>query len=167
MTGAAIQVDINTNAVAAALARAAEKAADLTPLMDQVGASLVASTQQRFFEQAGPDGTKWPASIRAKLTGGSTLIDTTNLEGSITHIPHRDSVEVGTNVVYAAIHQFGGTIRAKTAKGLRFKIGNDFVVRKSVTIPARPFLGIDAADAEEITQIATDWMDGLVEGVAE
>lgn len=49
---------------------------------------------------------------------------------------------VGTNVVYARIHEFGGVIRPKSSDGwLRFKIGGSWVTVKSVTIPARPYVG--------------------------
>ena len=96
------------------------------------------------------------------MEGGKTLVDSARLMQSITSNASDTGVEVGTNVLYAAIHQFGGTIRAKTSRGLRFKIGKgrdaSWATRQSVTIPARPFLGIDAEDEAEIIQIATDWL---------
>jgi phage gpG-like protein len=50
-------------------------------------------------------------------------------------------VRAGSNVVYAAIHEFGGTITPKTGKYLRFKNqdGREVFVR-SVEIPARPYV---------------------------
>ena len=47
-------------------------------------------------------------------------------------------------MIYAAIHQFGGVIRAKKSF-LRFQIPylSDFWFLKSVTIPARPFFPIE------------------------
>lgn len=49
--------------------------------------------------------------------------------------------EIGTNVVYAAIQEFGGTITPKTAKMLHWvdDDGND-IFAHSVTIPAHPYL---------------------------
>lgn len=47
---------------------------------------------------------------------------------------------IGTNKKYAAIHEHGGTIRAKSAPYLHFKAGGQWVKTKEVTIPARPFL---------------------------
>ena len=48
---------------------------------------------------------------------------------------------VGTKVIYARIHEFGGTIRAKRAPFLVFKLADGTFRRvKSVTIPARPYL---------------------------
>ena len=49
-------------------------------------------------------------------------------------------VLVGTHVIYAAIHEFGGTITAKNKPFLVFKVDDQWVRVKSVTIPARPYL---------------------------
>lgn len=48
--------------------------------------------------------------------------------------------KVGTNLVYAPVHEFGATIRAKRAKYLRFKIDGHWVMKTQVTIPARPYM---------------------------
>jgi len=50
----------------------------------------------------------------------------------------RDFVaKVGWYAKYAMIHQNGGTIRPKTKSHLVFKIGNNWIKTKSVTIPKR------------------------------
>ena len=55
----------------------------------------------------------------------------------------------------AGIHQTGGVIRAKTAKGLAFTLANgESAVVGSVTIPARPYLGISEAEREEIEEVS-------------
>ena len=56
--------------------------------------------------------------------------------------PTRNEVElhIGTNLVYAAIHEFGGVITPKKAKALSFEIGGELIFAKSVHIPARPYL---------------------------
>lgn len=160
-----IEITATGNAVAA-LAAAAAKLSDLTPLMDEIGRELVTSTRQRFEQEEGPDGSPWPKSARALVQGGQTLRDTGMLYRSITHRAEPQTVRVGTNLIYAAIHQFGGTIRAKTAKGLRFRPagGNGFVSVKSVRIPARPYLGLSAADGREVEAIAGDFMGGALGG---
>jgi len=48
---------------------------------------------------------------------------------------------IGDNVVYAAIHEFGGTIPArkivpKNKQALRFQIGDRVIFAKSVNMPA-------------------------------
>ena len=48
---------------------------------------------------------------------------------------------VGTDVEYAAIHEFGGTIRSKSEGGhLSFRVGGDFVRVREVEMPKRPFM---------------------------
>lgn len=47
---------------------------------------------------------------------------------------------VGSNVKYANIHQYGGTIKPKTKEVLQFKIGDKFITTKKVNMPARPFI---------------------------
>ncbi len=74
---------------------------------------------------------------------GWGLIDEGRLRGSIAAEAISDhEVLIGTNVIYAAIHEFGGTITPKRAKYLRFywkEIGQ-WVTTKKVTIPPRPYL---------------------------
>ena len=70
---------------------------------------------------------------------------TGNLLGSINTKPtavKKNSVTVatGTNVIYAAIHEFGGTIKAKNAKALVFEIDGEIKMVKSVYIPPRPYM---------------------------
>ncbi len=157
----AVHVDGSSTALAA-LAAAVRRLGDARPMFDEIGAALVTSAQMRFEAEAGPEGSPWPRSVRAMLDGGKTLTDTARLRASLTHVAHADSVEVGTNVLYAAIHQFGGTIRARTKRGLRFRPagnGGD-VVRRSVTLPARPFLGLSDTDAATILKIVAAHLDG-------
>lgn len=47
---------------------------------------------------------------------------------------------IGTNVVYARIQELGGTIRAINGPYLKFQVGGQWVQKKEVVIPARPFL---------------------------
>lgn len=58
---------------------------------------------------------------------------------------------VGTNVEYAAIHEYGGVIVPKVAKSLRFVIGGKEIHAKKVTMPERSFLRSGLSDrAQEI-----------------
>lgn len=60
------------------------------------------------------------------------------------------SIEVGSNLPYAAVHEFGATIRAKSVRGLVFKVmGVGWRRAQQVTIPARPFLAPALRDAEK------------------
>ena len=121
--------------------------------MDEIGAMLVTSTRMRFSRAVGPDGRAWPPSIRAATTGGQTLIDTGRLSDSITHVFDKTSVTIGTNVIYASVHQFGATIRAKRQRFLTFRVGGRWARKRQVTIPPRPFLGPDGEDRAGIIEI--------------
>lgn len=49
--------------------------------------------------------------------------------------------EVGSRLIYAAIHEYGGEIRPVMAKFLRFQIGDKVIFTKGpIMIPARPYL---------------------------
>lgn len=144
MAGSRVEVDIQDEAVRALLARLTEAAEDQTRGWDMVGAALVSDVQSRFEEGRGPGRSPWPESLRAKLQGGKTLIDSNRLASSVTHQASARGVLHGTNLIYAAIHQFGGTIEAKSAERLAFRLADGGFARpRAVTIPARPFLGID------------------------
>lgn len=137
------------------------------PLYDELGRMLTTSTGQRFEDEEDPEGNPWPKSIRALLDGGKTLTDSTALRGSITWEASDTGVSVGTNVIYAAIHQLGGIITAKTSAGLHFQIGGVWVTKASVTMPARAFLGVSDADETEILNIAGEWLLEPVGGADE
>lgn len=140
----------------AAMHRLAFAASDLTPLMDLIGTVLVNGAVERIGQtNVSPDGTPWPKSLRAQLEEGVTLHDSGQLMRSITHEAAPNQVVVGSNMIYAGIHQTGGVIRAKTAKGLAFTLANgESAVVGSVTIPARPYLGISEAEREEIEEVS-------------
>jgi len=74
----------------------------------------------------------------------ATLIDTGRLRNSITSRAYGDRVEIGTKVVYAAIHQFGG----KAGRG------------RKVTIPARPYLMVQDEDWPQIRVKIIDYILG-------
>lgn len=58
--------------------------------------------------------------------------------------PERDdervTVYVGTDVEYAKIQEFGGTIKPKTARALVFEVNGEVVTTGAVTIPAHPYM---------------------------
>jgi phage gpG-like protein len=58
-----------------------------------------------------------------------STVDSSKLEGSI-----------GSDVIYAAIHEYGGTITAKKGPYLVFQANGSWVKTSSVKIPERPYL---------------------------
>lgn len=117
-------------------------------VLDVIGAIGVSQTQKRIaYEKRAPDGTPW----KKNGAGTSTLMQEGHLLTDIHHQVEGDSVAIGSNLIYAAIHQFGGTIRPKKGAALVFTMGNATVFARSVTIPARPYLGLSAENEAEMT----------------
>ena len=152
--------------------------ADKRSILRQIGEELVASTDERFGSMQAPDGAPWkplhPRTIRQKRNKQKILTERGLLRGSIHHELNGDTLEVGTDRKYGAIHQFGGVVkipaRTQTVKvGTKGKNKGRFMKAKSkaahaiertftipahdVTIPARPFLGLSSDDKEEIVEI--------------
>ena len=133
---------------------------DVKGINSTIAESLRTSTLDRFKESKDPHEQRWQTSIRAASEGGKTLVQTAQLRNSIRSKADKSGAAVGTNVKYAATHQFGAkrTIRAKSSKGLRFNVGGHWVTKDKVkvNIPARPFLGISKEDEEDIRDILQD-----------
>lgn len=135
-----------------------KRAADMSILMDRIGAYGEESTMHRFETETAPDGSRWTPSYRAKVEGGQTLTKSGRLRMSMTHASSTDHAEWGTNLIYAGVHQGGGTIRAKGGGKLTFQIpGLGFRSVEEVVMPARPFLGLDSDDIEEIGALTDDY----------
>lgn len=189
MTGVTIDVEIEDAEARRIIARLASATGDLTALHDDIGAQLVTNVGLRFESEMGPGGVPWKASERAEREGGKTLTLTNRLRQSVTHLASPGDVVVGTNVEYAAVHQLGGTIRMPARQQTVYrKVGKDglfahegrFVRRRranfesthavaaySITMPARPFLGVDDQDRADILAIATDHLRAAGAGAIE
>ena len=152
MSGVSIQIEWDTSQVNQLLNKLVDP--DLRDPLDAAGLYLVGSIQQRFSEGVSPSGERW-----AK---GSHLTKDGHLKSSMTYHVSNGEVEVGTNVIYAAIHNFGGVIKAKNGKALAFNIGGKDIFVKSVTMPQREFMGFSSDDKLNIEDIFTDWAEGLI-----
>lgn len=132
--------------------------------LKNIGLHLTQSTKDRFLTERSPDGEPWePLNplYAASKQGPGILRERGNaggLMGSLTYLVDGDSVEVGTNKIHATVHQLGATIRPRTADALVFSMGGETVAAKSVTIPARPYMGISAEDQTEILAIMEDFI---------
>ena len=161
MTGARISIDVvGIDDVERRLGRLADAGRDLTPLMADIGEYLVRTTKDRFRDQEAPDGTPWaPLSEstrrRKKINKDRILTREGYLGGTIAFRASPDEVLVGSNLIYAGTHQFGAEKGAfgSTSRGSPIPWGD---------IPARPFLGLSDADADEIREIVADYLLGAV-----
>lgn len=127
------------------------------PLMGVVAGTMQSAVEQNFAVGGRP---RW-LPLRSGRAG-QVLQDTGNLRGSIQQASGKDFAQVGTNVKYAPIHQFGGTIRAKNKKALTFQIGGQWISKKSVTIPARPFLRLTDNDEQAIVRELKSYLGDLI-----
>jgi phage gpG-like protein len=70
------------------------------------------------------------------------------------------AIEVGSDLVYAPVHEFGATIKAKRKPYLVFQLpGGEWRSAKMVYIPERPFIApaFDRASAEFEQILLDDW----------
>jgi phage gpG-like protein len=110
----------------------------------------LSALEERFATATDPKGRPWKPSFRAQLEGGQTLSDTGRLRRSFSvRATGPWGFTVGTNVRYAAPHQFGATIVPRRARYLRFRLAGGrgrrkggkgrWVTAARVDLPARPF----------------------------
>lgn len=144
MAGARASFQMNLKPFKDALAGASVVLAQRQRMAESIGEMLVSSTQQRFEDQRGPDGSSWQPSLRTQAEGGQILVDSARLRNSIGYEASPDLILVGSNVEYAAIHQYGG------------KAGRNLATE----VPARPFLGITPEDMAEARRIMLDFIAG-------
>lgn len=144
MAAAAITVDLSgldtLRERVAALA-----SADLHDLLDAIGTELVDVTVERFTTKTAPNGAPWrpwsPRYARTRHAGHSLLVSDSHLIRSIQQLVSGGTVAVGSNLVYAAAHQFG-----------------------TPRIPARPYLGLSEDDRQRIEDIAVQFLDDVLGG---
>lgn len=172
-----IELELNTAETQARLLALIERMDNRRRFFADVGQLLVDSTHERFRSQTGPDGKPWtplrPNTIKAREKRGRSAIRILSerglLSGSINYRTTNDSVSIGAVPEYAAIHQLGGTINK--AAGTRWMAGRRFARRAdapdgrdvaikahTITIPARPYLGISKEDEEDIFDATERWL---------
>lgn len=144
MSGARVVIDYDFAPLERAFRGLQELGQDPHEMLGLMGESLISSTQRRFETSTDKDGNPWKPSKRVLKKGGKTLVikGWEGLKGSISYNILPDSVEWGSHLVYAAIHQFGG------------HAGRGAVV----PIPQRAFLGVNDEDLDELEAIGYDFL---------
>lgn len=142
---------------------------DMTPMLKNVGEHVQATTIDRFARQVSPAGLPWAQlnSEYAKTKKGPGILRETGQLAQIIYQVAADLLQVGTNAVYAAAHQFGAVIKPKTAAALVFSLGGRTIFASSVTIPKREFLGLTPEDIIEIGAIVGDYLEAESGGSVE
>ncbi|NPU85547.1 MAG: phage virion morphogenesis protein [Syntrophaceae bacterium] len=121
------------------MTRLAKRTKDLSPVMRRIAGILHDAVEENFERQGRPAWVPLkPRTIRQRSRfgywPGKILQRRGELAVSISRKFDARSAAVGTNRIYAAIHQFGG----KAGRGHK------------VAIPARPFLAVTDQDLGEI-----------------
>ncbi len=149
MAGTQITIDLDTARVDTAFRRLVAAGADLTDPMAEIGEILVASTQDRFDEGVSPEGFAWSpldpeyeAYKREKRPNAEILVFDEFLVAGFVYHADAGGVDIGTNSVYGATHQYGDAGRG---------------------IPTRPFLGVSADDEAAILDVLNDYIEEGVE----
>lgn len=124
------------------------------------GEVMRGSIAETFLEEGFP-ARRWRRvgrgrSIRA---GRKILTDSGRLQKSIQYRSRGRRLVIGTNLKYAAIHQFGGVIVPKRKKVLRFPVaGGGFAFARRVVIPARPYLLIKPQDPRDMSEALEEFL---------
>lgn len=136
MTG--ITIEVLDESVIAALTRLRARAQDMLPAMEEIGAAVRTHIDINFRTESDPHGKPWePLSAvttdRRRGPSAQILRDTGILANSITYQANKESVEIGTNVIYAGTQQFGAKKGqyGRTKRGAPIPWGD---------IPPRPFM---------------------------
>ncbi|PMB01366.1 phage virion morphogenesis protein [Fischerella thermalis CCMEE 5273] len=147
-----LTIRVDDREIQQALGQLQTRLSNLLPVFKNIGEYMVLATTERFDNEVDPQGNSWhpltTATIARKQRKGKILKilqQDGDLRRTIVYQASVDRVEIGTNRIYGAIHQFGG------------QAGR----RRSVTIPARPFLGVSESDKSEILAIIEDYLSSL------
>lgn len=175
MAGVTLDVKIEDQKVKELLGLLASRMTNLRPVMRLIGEIVVESVQSNFDEHRSPEGTpwkplsagylKWKVGKKGRNPGDILMLNRV-LRNSIRQRPENTGVLVGTDTEYAAIHQFGGFIRGGLggSRGTGTRKAGQTTSRKAgsrrtiIPMPARPFLGVRAADWPKIREVVEHFL---------
>ena len=141
------QITLDTRELAALNAQLARLSAlDLDGLTADLALQGESQTRRRISEEkTGPEGAAWPAwseGYAATRHGGHSLLECEgHLIASLESGADADTAWWGSDMVYAATHQFGDAGR---------------------NIPARPYLGISPQNKRELADLIDHFLRGAL-----
>ena len=143
MAGASFTVDVR--GFEAADARIGRLASfDKLALMDALGQEVEGQTKRRIMEEkTAPDGSPWAPN----QAGTPILVQSGALHDSIAHTANTSESAVGSNLVYAGVHNDGG----RAGRGAGFEMVQ------------RQFLGLSAENTEDLNDLIEEFLEGLVQ----
>ncbi len=144
---AGTQLTFDIKGLEAATAAINAIGANVDQIYIAAGALVESQTRRRIAqEKTTPDGTPWVAWSesykKSRKRGQSLLMASGDLLDSIAWTISGEDIEVGSNLIYAAVHQHG------SADG---------------TTPARPFLGLSADNENELLELVTGMVAGSLQ----
>ncbi len=173
-----ISIQIHDQQIQSAMQRLMHAGQDMGPVMQAIGDDIVERTKRRFATSTAPDGSRWAPNSQvtyllsmrdwgkgnftksgrvngkgaARLGAKRPLIgESGDLERQFHVAADSSSVTIGSSMVYARIHQFGGKTAAKS-------------MIPGKTIPPRPFLPVtpdgDLYPQEQATILA--WIERAI-----
>lgn len=157
MTGTRLTITVDDADAQGVLDRVvAFAAAPPRDMFAEFGEHLLNSTRDRAKLQVSPDGVSWAElsedykAYKDKKRPGVTKLkfDMHMLGDQLSYQIGDGFVEIGTNAVYGAIHQWGGT--AGMAPG-------------PAAIPARPWLGASADDTTALAEILGEYLQEAID----
>lgn len=167
-------VTIDDRALMRKLGALEKKASGLKPVLDNIGLYKVEETKVLFDKQQDPQGIKWAAlssKYKSKKKHPKILTESHRLRESIIHAVRNGNLRIGTNVIYGAAHQFGidkmvavpahrSLVKKAFGHALKFPVWANVRAHSfNPHLPARPYLGWNAADKVEIRGIVADFME--------
>lgn len=153
-----LKITLNDNQAIQKLTGIASQLQHPRKLYGLLGETLKKIHADRFKAEVAPDGKKWqPLSpITREIKGNDQILKQGGYLSQKTAYNYDDNrLEFGSDAKYAKLHQFGGVIRPKKGKRLKFGKGSNTVYVKQSKIPARPWLGVNAQDEQKLLKKAT------------
>lgn len=139
-----IEIEIeNAENISRLLGKVAEKTQNRQDLMADLAETMRLAVDKNFEMEGRPD---WQGLARPNKSGKILQGKSRDLRSKIISKSDNSEAIVGSNKVYAAIHQFGG----KAGRG------------RKVEIPARPFLALTPQDEADILEDIQDYFQRLI-----
>lgn len=117
-----------------------------------IGGLVESQTRARFDDRETPEGEAWApwseSYAATRTTGQSLLVGSGAYRDSYAWDLTGDELRVGSNMVQAALLNFGGT--SDMAPG-------------PAAVPARLHLGVSSANVTEIEDVMGEWIEGLLQ----
>lgn len=181
-------VIINDKTFIKSIEESRQRIQNLKPVMQVIAQDMMTTKDMNFRNQQSPDGVKWDlltiptinARRNKKKTSIKILQDTGRLKASFTTESDNKTAKIGSNVEYAAIHQYGGTINKNARSGYMYFGNNKYgeyglvkkkkaILKKGVTyqshtivIPQRQMIGLTDAKKKRYSSMITNY---IVKGV--